>query len=81
MSLLVPATVLTVVGINEADRVANHQPPVMKPIIAGFILGIGLYSIEGMDEQLGKLFCILLIVGSLLVKGATLFATIGGILK
>lgn len=75
---LVPATVLIVVGVNELDRIHSHEAPTMKPVIAGFILGLGLYGIQGMDSHLASLFATLLIIGTLLLKGGSVFTLAKG---
>lgn len=79
-SLIVPATVGIVVGITELDRiVVKKQGPTVKPLIAGFILGLGLYGISGLDAQLGQLFCILVILTALLENAKPLLAISKGI--
>jgi len=75
---LVPATVLTVVGINELDRIHTKQAPVMKPVIAGFVLGLFLYGMQALDPHLASLFAGLLVVGTLLLKGQSVFALAKG---
>lgn len=76
---LVPATVLIVVGVNELDRIHNKQGPTVKPVIAGFILGLGLYGIEALDPHLASLFAALLIIGTLLLKGSSVFNLAKGV--
>ena len=68
---LVVSTVLVASGSAEAKRVlVSKQPPTMKPIIGGFILGLGLFGVAALDEHLGATFCALVIVASLLTNGA-----------
>lgn len=81
MNVLVPVTVMTVVGANELSQLVDKKPPTMRPIIAGFIVGIGLYALVAVDTRLGNLFCGLVITGTLVDKGPKLFGTIGGLLK
>lgn len=80
-SVMIPATVLVVVGATELDRLHKKELPTVKPVIAGFILGIGLYGIQGMDDRLARLFSILLITGTLLVKGPSIFSLTTEVLK
>lgn len=75
---LVPVTVVVAVGLTEAGRVLNKKPPSMRPVIGGFLLGIGLYALSGLDESFGRMFCILIIIGALLQNGQAVFKKIGG---
>lgn len=73
MSLLVPATVVVAVGSTEASRIIHRGVPSMKPVIGGFLLGLGLFALDAIDHRLASLFCVLVIVGSLLVNGLPIF--------
>jgi hypothetical protein len=53
----------------------------MKPLLGGFIVGIGLYALLGLDERLGRLFAVLVIVSVILEHGPVLFPLIGGLTK
>jgi hypothetical protein len=80
-TMLVPTTILVTVGLNELGLIVKGKNPTMRPVIAGFILGIGLFALQGLDDRLGTMFCILLIVVALLDNGQPIFNMIGGTLK
>lgn len=73
MSDIVPVAVLVAVGSTEAVEIIHNGRPTMKPVIAGFILGVGLYALDGLDDYLGRMFGILIIVAALLRNGQTIF--------
>lgn len=75
---VVPTTILFTAGLAEADLILHKKPPVMKPIIGGFILGIGLYGLFELDTRLGSLFCVLLVVNAFLQHGVSVFEVING---
>lgn len=80
-SLAVPAAVITVVGLSEADSVITHSKFIMKPVIGGFILGLFLYAIGELSPYLGTMFAVLVVVSALLTHGQSVFNKIGGKLK
>lgn len=80
-------TVAIAVGSTEAKRVADMKwntdnphakprdlVPVMTPVLGGFVLGIFLFAFGMVNEYLANLFCILIIVGSLLTNGVAMFS-------
>lgn len=73
MDTLVVTTVLVAVGSTEAKRIVNKQSPSFKAVLGGFILGVFLFTFNGINETFTRYFCILLIVGSLLINGTQLF--------
>ncbi len=75
---LVPVTVLVVVGTTEARRISEGNGPTMKPVIAGFIVGIGLYGLAALDDTLGHYFSLLIIVSAIVVNGLPIFTKITG---
>jgi len=76
--LLVPATVLITVGSTEAAEIAVGKGPTMKPIIAGFLLGIGLYALYGLDDYLGHMFALLVITTAVLTNGLAISKGLSG---
>lgn len=79
-------TVVIAVGSAEAKRVVDSKwntdnphakprelTPVMTPVLGGFVLGIFLFAFGMVNEYLANLFCILIIVGSLLINGMSIF--------
>lgn len=76
--LTVPSVVLVTVGTTEAARIAKGNGPTMKPIIAGFILGICLYGIYAIDDYLGHTFAILIVVTAILANGMTVISGLEG---
>lgn len=78
---LIPVAVLTAVVFNEGAKIATGHPPTMKPVIGGFALGVGLYALDGVSDQLASAFCVLIIVGSLLMNGPAVTKKIGGFLS
>jgi len=72
-SLAMVTSVVTT-GATEAALLKKGKPPTMKPVIGGFLLGLFLFGLGMVNERIGTLFCYLIIVGALLVNGASLFA-------
>lgn len=73
MNGLAIITVLVAVGSTEANRITSGQPMEMQPVIGGFILGLFLFTLLAVNNDLGTKFCYLVIVGALLINGAGLF--------
>lgn len=71
---LVMTTAVVAAGSTEAARLAKKQAPTMKPVIGGFLLGLFLFALGMMSDRLATMFCILIIIGSLLINGVSLFA-------
>jgi hypothetical protein len=80
-SFAIPATVLVTVGLSEADNVLSGKPATMRPVIAGFILGIALYGISELDTRLGMLFGALIMINAVLEHGVSVFGYINGTKK
>jgi len=78
MSLAIPATVATVVGLTEADYVLHGKPPTMKPVIGGFVLGLALFGLSTLDSRLAVLFGVLFVVTALVEHGVSVFNALGG---
>lgn len=79
-SSLIPVTVLVTVGLNEIDQsIAGKSGAAtyVKPIVAGFALGIGLYAVDALSPELGTTFCILLVTTSVVLKGTPVFKKLG----
>lgn len=75
-SMAIAGTVLAVTGLAEADLVLNGKPPVMRPVVGGAILGVFLFAIAELDDRLGTLFGILIVVNALMQHGPTVFAKV-----
>jgi len=74
----VPTTALFVAGMAEADLILNKKPPIVKPIIGAFLLGIGLYGVQELNPRLASLFCVLLVINSLMFHGLSVFNAVSG---
>ena len=70
------AGVITTVGVvvasTESKKLIEKKSLTMRPVIAGFILGIFLFAIDSANPDISKRFQVLLIVGALLVNGSDL---------
>lgn len=71
---LAMVTCVITVGATEAALIKKHKTPSIRPVIGGFVLGLFLFAFGIMNEELATLFCYLIIVGALLINGASLFA-------
>lgn len=67
-------TTVVAVGSTEAARIKKGSAPSIKPVISGFILGLFLFAFGAALESVATAFCYLIIVSSLLINGAALFA-------
>lgn len=70
---LVLSTVLVAAGSTEANRITTGKSLAFKPVIGGFILGILLFLLATLSEDLASKFCYLIIVAALLVNGKAVF--------
>lgn len=91
----VMGTVLVAVGGTQATRLANQKwnadhpkamlkksvSPAMSPVLGGFALGLFLFAAGIANERLATLFCLLIVVASLLVNGHNLFSLLNSIAK
>lgn len=70
------AGVITTVGVvvasTESKNLIEKKSLTMRPVVAGFILGIFLFAIDSANTELSKKLQVLLIVGALLVNGSDL---------
>ena len=79
-------TVLVVVGGAEVTRLARQKqnadhpawkqweiPSAMSPVLGGFALGLFLFAFGIASERLATLFCLLVVIGSLMINGTALF--------
>jgi hypothetical protein len=69
---IVVLAVAVVVGTSEYKSVAKGGGFVMRPVIAGFVLGTLLLAVGAGNSGLGVAFCWLVIVGSILRNGSGL---------
>lgn len=65
-------TISVVVLSAEAKSLKDHKSLKMRPVIAGFLLGIFLFPIDSSIPEVSKQFQVLLVVGALLVNGSSL---------
>ena len=77
----VTAVVVTVAGAEVARLAALKagtapKATVMGPVLGGFTLGLFLFAAGIANEYVASLFCLLLIIGSLLVNGGNLFTVL-----
>ena len=68
------ATIGVIVASTESKHLIEKKSLTMKPLIAGFILGLFLFPLDSANPELSKKFQVLLIVSALLVNGADLLA-------
>lgn len=76
MTPLIMLTVLLATGSNEAKKLHDGKGLAISPVLGGFLLGAFLFVISDVNARLGRAFCILVIVSSLLINGTALFAAI-----
>ena len=58
-----------VVGSSEANKITNKQAPTFKPILGGFMLGIFLIALSGINDHIANLFGVLIVISSILLNG------------
>jgi hypothetical protein len=81
-TLTAVTAVTVVVAGAEVSRLAAikagkpNNTTVMGPVLGGFTLGLFLFAAGIANEYLASLFCLLLIIGSLLVNGTALFTVL-----
>lgn len=66
------ATVGVIVASTESKHLIEKKSLTMRPLIAGFILGLFLFPLDSANPALSKKFQVLLVVGALLVNGSDL---------
>ena len=69
---LVLITCLTVVGTGEAKGVVTGKKPTMRPVLAGFLLGVFLFIFGLASDSFGAKICYLVIVFALIANGLPL---------
>lgn len=74
-------TVLVVVGGTEASAAVKGKPLTLKPVVSGFLLGLFLFTIGLLSEDLATKICYLIIAASLLVNGLPLIQAASGVKK
>ena len=65
--------VSVVVASTEANTLLTHGTLTMRPVIAGFLLGIPLFLIDSANEKMGSKFIFLIIITALILNGGPLF--------
>ena len=68
----VMATIGVIVASTESKKLIEKKSLTMRPVIAGFLLGIFLFPLDSARPDLAKQFQVLLVVGALLVNGSDL---------
>ena len=68
----VMATIGVIVASTESKKLIEKKSLTMRPVIAGFLLGIFLFPLDSARPDLSKQFQVLLVVGALLVNGSDL---------
>lgn len=71
------ATVVVVVGSTEAARLTTNKPLTVSPVVAGFALGLFLFTAGMVNENAASKLCILIILGALVKNGVPLFKLLG----
>jgi len=69
-------TVLIVTGLGEAKNLLVDKKFTIKPVIGGFILGIFLFALESLNEELADRLDTLIIIAALLLNGGAVADTI-----
>lgn len=72
----IPTVVLFTTGLTELDYALHKQAPTMKPVLGGFLVGIGLYALTELDQRLGSLFAILIVLTAFLTHGLSVFRAV-----
>lgn len=62
-------TAAVVVGSTEAKRIKSGQGVTVKPLIAGFMLGLFLLALGSINDHISNLFAILIVISALLLNG------------
>lgn len=63
---------------HNADHPRDVRPVIgtMSPVLGGFALGLFLFAAGIASERLATMFCLLIVVASLLVNGQALFSVL-----
>lgn len=70
MGSLTIITVVVVVGLTEAKNLINKSGFSMKPVIAGFILGLILFAFDAIDIRVSRAMCMLVMTSALIYNGS-----------
>ena len=72
--------VMTTIGITvaatESKNLLERHTLTMRPVVAGFLLGLFLFPLDASNPELSKQFQTLIIVSALLLNGGSLFQLI-----
>lgn len=74
LTSLAMVTAVVTTGATEAALIKKGSGPTMRPVIGGFLLGLFLFAAGMINPRIATLFCYLIIIGALLINGASLFA-------
>jgi len=66
------ATIGVIVASTESKNLIEKKSLTMRPLIAGFLLGIFLFPLDSANPDLSRKFQTLLIVSALLINGSDL---------
>lgn len=66
------ATVGVIVVSTESKNLIEKKSLTMRPLIAGFLLGLFLFPLDASNPEVSKKFQVLLVLGALLVNGSDL---------
>ncbi len=72
---LTPVTVASIVAVStEGALIAKGEPPSIRPIIGGFVLGIFLIGLANFNDKLASYMSVLILLSAALINGPTLFS-------
>lgn len=71
MTSVVVATGVTLIADQQQSKLT------MRPIIGGWILGLILFLIATFDEDIAKMFAVLVLVTAVLMNGTKVFTAVG----
>jgi hypothetical protein len=66
------ATVGLVVATTESAAIIKRRSLSMRPVIAGFILGIFLFALQGLKPDIASKVMVLIVLSTLLINGDSL---------
>ena len=92
--IMTTAGVATIGGVISETLTVKYDPkttkskvsfgaPKMKPVIAGFFVGLFLFGMNAVSDEVTRAMCILIIVGTLILRGPAMLTAInvGGLQK
>ena len=71
-NLGVMTAVTVVVATSESNALLSRGTFTMRPLIAGFILGIFLFALDSANAKMSSVFITLIIITAILVNGEPL---------